>query len=275
MASRFRHLDPYRVEREWARYEGNALRDLFRELRARFLLRHAAKEGWVLDLGAGPGRFSHLLGGEATRTVLLDLSTEMLGRAREQFPSDRGRAVEAVRGDAASPPFSVGAFSLVAALGNVAGYLLGPTWPRIEPFASLVGPGGQLVLEVVPGAGERSTYLSRLPPTAVARVLRSPLPLVSARAGREGFRPVARAIKTDHPFRRLSPRLLLRQTPAGWAIEDMLAVAPGLGFDPSRLEAVRKDAKAWGHLVELEEALGRQPERWERAAALLIALRRS
>lgn len=272
---RFRAVDPYRVDREWARYEGNALRDLFRALRERFLLRHAASAGPVLDVGAGPGRFSLLLGGGRANTILLDLSAEMLRRAREELGPEPGRPVSFVCGDANRPPFPEHAFSLVAALGNVVGFLPGVTWPAPVPLGGLVGQGGKLLIEIVPGVGERSSYLTRLPPTAVARLLRSPLSLVRGRVLREGFRVVPRKVATDHGFRRLSPRPLQGGLPIGWQVEEVVAVAPALGFDLPRLTAVRADPKAWRNLLLLEEELGRMPERWDHAAAVLVALRRS
>ncbi len=251
------------------------MRDLFRELRVRFILRHAATSGRVLDVGAGPGRFSPFLGGKSTHPVLLDLSVEMLRRARQDLSTEVLEGREFVRGDASSPPFTERSFSLVAALGNLVGHMPQLAWPSLDPLESLVGERGKLLVEIVPGFGERSAYLSRLPPRAVARVLRSPLSLVRGRLVREGFLPVPRRAATDHGFRRLSPASLTGANRKGWRVEEMMAVAPALGFDPDRLEATRDDPKAWAHLLELEEELGHLPARWENAAAVLVALSRS
>jgi hypothetical protein len=62
--------------------------------------------------------------------------------------------------------------------------------------------------------------------------------------------------------------------PLGWVVLEAMAVAPALGFDPERIAAVRPVPRAWTHLLEVEEALGRIPERWEGAAAMMVALRR-
>src|SRR5579864_6312733 len=48
---RFRTLDSYRAAREWLRYEGTPQRELFRELRRRFIERHTRLAGWVVDVG--------------------------------------------------------------------------------------------------------------------------------------------------------------------------------------------------------------------------------
>jgi hypothetical protein len=52
----------------------------------------------------------------------------------------------------------------------------------------------------------------------------------------------------------------------------VVAVAPALGASPGSLEPARSDPKAWSHLLELEEAVGREPERWNSAAAVLLSL---
>lgn len=178
-----------------------------------------------------------------------------------------------VRGDAGSPPFRPESFALVACLGNVLGHLANLRWPELNPLGDLVSPGGRMVFEIVPGFGERSAYLSRLPPGAVARVLRSSPPLVRRRVVEEGFVRARPRAASDHGFRRLAPDLP-RWERAGWKAEEVIAVAPALGFEPERLEAIRPDPKAWAHLLRLEEEIGRMPERQENAAALLVALQR-
>lgn len=270
--ARFRDLDRYRVEREWARYEGNPLRDLFRELRARFVRRHLVGSGWVLDVGAGPGRFTPLLGAGGARPIVLDLSLEMVRRARRSLKHVPGAPGAFVRADAAHPPFRSGSVASVAALGNVVGYMPSFGWPSMEPLAPLVAPSGLVLLEIVPGFGERSVYLTRLPPGAVARALRSPTSWVVQRVEKEGFARVLPEGRRDHGFRRLAVDPLLADPPKGWQLLEAMAVAPALGFDMDRLGAIQRDPASWKKLLRLEEELGRAPDRWPHAAALLLAL---
>ncbi|MCI4370492.1 MAG: hypothetical protein L3J81_04085, partial [Thermoplasmata archaeon] len=84
-------MDDYRVGREWRRYEGTAQRELFRGLRERFLARHAAGSGWVLDLGSGPGRFTPYVGTDAARRVAIELAMPMLHGFRQHWPSSVDR----------------------------------------------------------------------------------------------------------------------------------------------------------------------------------------
>lgn len=273
--ARFLSLDAYRVQREWDRYEGTAQRDLFRELRRRFLARHAPSAPWVLDAGSGPGRFTPDLGGPASRRVALDLSQEMLRRARRAGTEGTGApspGADLVRADLAAAPFGAGTFGEVALLGNALGFA-GATGARLLAEAErLLGPGGQLLLEVAPGAGERSRYLARLPPGAVGRLLEAPPQAVVPRIAREGF---ARAPPRHHEaeFVRWSPASLLdRYRLAGWTVAEVGAVAPALGLDADRVRAVAEHPKAWGRLLEVEEIVGRSPARWDSAAAVLLAV---
>ncbi len=272
---RFLAVDEYRAKREWMRYEGTAQRDLFRMLRERFLLRHSSAVGWAVDLGAGPGRFTPLVGGLGARKVALDLSVEMLRFPTPPSPDFQGAAVDKVRGDAARPPLRAGRFSCVAALGNIFGFA-GPDRERLlESAVGLIGKEGRLLLELAPGPGERSAYLARLPGTSVARLLRSPVAAILPRVRREPFRAEPQRKKEEGEFVRISAEELTRHLVlSGFSVEEVLAVAPALGPDAERAEAVRADPKAWLHLLELEEALGRDPDRWPRAAAVLVAAHR-
>jgi SAM-dependent methyltransferase len=274
---RFLRLDRERALREWQRYEGTAQRELFRQLRERFLLRHAVPGRWALDLGSGPGRFSPLVGGVGATTVALDLSREMLrvGRELGGAPALRGaRPVETVQGDAASPPFPEATFAEVALVGNALGFEAGSGERLLDAAERLTAPGGRLLLEIAPGPGERSRYLARLPAGAVRRLLAAPPAAVAPRVLREGFRAEPVRHRSASFRRWTASELADRWRASGWRVEETVAVAPALGAEPERLAEVARDAKAWERLRELEERLGRAPERWPSAAAVLVAVRR-
>ena len=274
-AERFRTLDRYRVDREWKRYEGTPQRELFRELRTRFLERHRPSGGWAVDVGSGPGRFTSSLGGTSSRRVLLDLSLEMLRAARGRLDDD-ARPAALVRGDGGQPPLRPHRFAQVVALGNPLGFAAEASDRMLTNLAELVAPGGSLILEVVCGPGERSQYLSRLPPGAVRRLLVAPVNLVRTRAEREGFRREPRAARPGSEFRRFAAEAVLRELESlGYHISEVLSVAPALGLDAGRIAAARPDPLAWVHLLELEEQIGRVPARRAAAAALLIAAERT
>ncbi len=228
-----------------------------------------------MDLGSGPGRFAPFVGAPTARVVLVDLSQEALKRARNGLrgpPLDR---FAPVRADALHLPFRSGLFAEVVVLGN----LLGTAGPSLGKIVSEVErvlmPRARLVMEIVPGAGERSAYLSRLPPGAVRRTLNAPRGWLTARILREGFRSARASVPARDRFRRISVEEIRGLLGIGWTAREIVAVAPALGFEPERLEALRSDATAWQRLLALEEGLGRAPERWPKAAALLAAFDRA
>jgi SAM-dependent methyltransferase len=270
---RFRGLDEYRIEREWKRYEGTAQRDLFRQLRVRFLLRHAVKDGLAVEIGPGPGRFTPHVGRRGVRRVALDLSDGMLRSLRRRWdPTSQGPLPHLVRADGVHPPLRPGSALEVVAMGNQVGFA-GPEAPRLLLEAlRLLAPGGTIILESVAGPGERSRYLARLPPTAVGRLFRSPVRLVRSRIEREGFEAEPDPDPDRHGFRRVGPgeiRRVLRNV--GVDVVEAMAVAPALGFEQDHADAVEADPVAWGNLLEVEEELGRLPARCLAAASLLVA----
>lgn len=272
---RFLEWDDYRVEREWKRYEGTPLRDLFRQLRERFLERHRpAVAGRALDVGPGPGRFTSLVGGPEDRVIVLEMSPAMLRRLRD---SRDGKPIglDLVHGDAVYPPFRPATFHQVALLGNVLGFAEDDAAPLLARMAGLVEPGGRILVEFVCGEGERSRYFHRLPTGAIARLLAAPVRAVEPRVLREGFDPMRHVRDRASTFRKFSVKEvqdLLRS--AGFDIREVLAVAPCLGNDSARLASPRDSTAAWTHLLELEESIGRRPERLASAAAVLLAAER-
>jgi hypothetical protein len=273
--ARFRSSDRYRAEREWLRYEGTAQRRLFYELRHRFLARHPGAVGWSVDLGSGPGRFGPELSDRAgTRLVALDIGGEMLRLLSERWPAGPGAPPmpHLLRADAVRPPLAAARFETVVALGNLVGFAGADSDPLLDRALELVREGGTLLLEIAPGPGERSRYLRRLPAAAVARLLRAPTGAVERRVRTEGFDHIPQRRREPGGFRRVDPGALARRLEErGFRILEVRAVAPALGPDPERTEAVGADPKAWAHLVELEERLGSSPERWPSAAAVLVA----
>ena len=229
----------------------------------------------MLDAGSGPGRFTADLGAPGTaRRVAVDLGREMLVELIDRWP--RGNSADpiafVVRGDAGQLPFPPATFDVVAALGNLVGFA-GMQAPRVlGSVVDALAPGGTLLLEVAPGSGEHSRYLRRLPSSSVARLLRAPTRAVATRIEREGFAPEPMRKEVPGEFVRVDPVLLaVDLTSKGFRVEEMLAVAPALGADGDRTAAVARDPKAWEHLLMVEEQLGRTPERWSRAAAVLVA----
>ncbi|MHB8352563.1 MAG: class I SAM-dependent methyltransferase, partial [Thermoplasmata archaeon] len=209
--------------------------------------------------------------------ILLDLSVEALLEARRRLAHGDGQPIvptEYVRGNGRTLPFLPGSFGQVVLLGNAVGFAGSGAEELLASVARSLAPGGSVLLEFVAGPGERSNYLHRLPPGALRRLLAAPPRAVLPRVVREGFRAFEPARKGSGAFRRFSidaqGSLLQR---VGWRVEERIAVAPSLGQDPGQLQAIWSDPRAWENFLQVEEAVGRGPDRWPGAAALLVAAR--
>ncbi len=274
---RFLRSDRYRVEREWRRYEGTAQRDLFRELRERFLDRNLTSGAWAVDIGSGPGRFTRRLSSRGARVVALDLSIASLKFLAELWPAgpEAPPRPDRVRGDAAIPPFAPEALNTVLLFGNTLGFAGSAAGSVLRSVEDLVRPAGRLLLEIAPGPGESSQYLTRLPARSVARLLRSPIRAVLPRIDREGFRTMPLRKTHSGAFRRQTvPEVLAPSGTRGWKVLETMAVAPALGPETERLSMIRTDPKAWANLLSIEEEIGRRPDRWRMAASVLLAMER-
>jgi len=273
---RFEQLDAYRAAREWARYEGTPQRELFRELRRRFVARHTARPGWVVDIGSGPGRFTPSIGAPGARRVAVDLSREMLLEIARRWPAGESYLPHRVLGDAVRPPLRPRGASVVVALGNPLGYAADDWRAALSSLVGMVAPEGVLVLETAPAPGEHSRYLRRLPPGAVGRLFAAPPPAIIPRIERDGFANETERHRVGAGFKRIDERELSSELRRhAMKVVEALSVAPALGADPVRIEAVHASPRSWERLITVEELLGRQPPRRARAAALLVAAARS
>lgn len=113
--------------------------------------------GKVLDLGCGTGRLARALVPAGFEYVGVDLSEEMLGVARSQFPSPAAGEGLGVRGSAAylkanlvELPASLATIDYAACLFSTLGMVLGEhnRAAVIRNVFGLLRPGGRLVLHV-------------------------------------------------------------------------------------------------------------------------------
>jgi hypothetical protein len=224
----------------------------------------------AVPYGAGRRRIS------AGEPVIVDYTGAVDGYICDQTRTlVLGALPDRLRADGARPPFVPERLAEVVVLGNTLGFSGARADLLLDAAECLVTTGGTLLLEIAPSSGERSRYLARLPPSALVRLLHSPLRAVLGRLDREGFRDEPPRHTTPRSFRRYSvDELHVHLRRLGWEVRETIAVAPALGADPERAAAVRKDPQAWTRLLDLEEEIGQRPERWPRAAAVLVAARR-
>ena len=97
----------------------------------------------VADLACGTGTMSVLAAELGHQVSAVDLSSEMVARARAKT-APFGAAVEVTQGDASNPPLEAGDFDVVFAR-HVLWTLPDPT-DALRRWATLLRPGGRMVL---------------------------------------------------------------------------------------------------------------------------------
>jgi 2-polyprenyl-3-methyl-5-hydroxy-6-metoxy-1,4-benzoquinol methylase len=104
----------------------------------------------VLDIGCGDGSISVPLLTLENRLTLLDISPEMLSRARQRVSSDLINNVEFINQDLMTAPLETGSYDLIICIGVLAHVRTPAT--VIAKIASLLAPGGMLILECTDAA---------------------------------------------------------------------------------------------------------------------------
>ncbi len=270
------------VDREWARYSGEAWRVLVRELRDRFLARHLPKgRGWVLELGPGPGRFTPTVLASGARVAAVDLSLPMLHalprRKRVQGGVPRLRRVRAA---GERLPFRNGAFRAAVVYGNILGFSAAGGPQLLSEIARVVTPGGVLILDVSSPVAAVTEFLSAgARRRFLPRILRDPeYYLFSVHTGlsTRAHQPYApkRLAFWEFDFYTVAGAESVLAT-AGFRPIDRMAVGPVGAFRDRLTTIARRERTTWKNLLELEEAIGRRPGVLETGHGFVIAAVRS
>ncbi len=102
--------------------------------------RYAPKDGWLIDVGAGPGGVTAMLGWAPDRSLALEGNPELVVAAR------RRHALFGVAGDAASIPLGDSTSNVVCLL-DVIEHISDPV-PTIREAARILTPEGRLIVNV-------------------------------------------------------------------------------------------------------------------------------
>lgn len=135
-----------------------------------------ARPGHVADLACGTGSMAVLAAELGHQVSGVDLSSEMVARARAKT-APFGGAVDVVQGDAGVPPLAAGAFDVVLARHIL--WTLPDPVAAVRAWVDLVRPGGRLVLiegrwgmEADAGDGVVPSWRSGVPSVELAALVR-------------------------------------------------------------------------------------------------------
>ncbi len=151
---------------EWDRFDKDARSRVALEVHRRFLRRHVPEGSYVLEIGAGPGRFTMELAEMGCRVVVSDLSPVQLeANARRVAEAGLDEAVVErrlldVRDLTALADAS---FDAVVAYGGPLSYAFEDAEPSLAGMLRVVRPGGRVVASVMALIGTLRMFVRLIP----------------------------------------------------------------------------------------------------------------
>ncbi len=151
---------------EWDRFDKDARSRVALEVHRRFLRKHVPEGSYVLEIGAGPGRFTMELAEMGCRVVVSDISSVQL-EANARRVADAGwedavveRWLLDVRDLTTLPDAS---FDAVVAYGGPLSYAFEDAEPSLAGMLRVVRPGGRIVASVMSLIGTLRMFVRLIP----------------------------------------------------------------------------------------------------------------
>ena len=256
-------------QREWERLEVDARSRASFEVHRRFLARFVTPGMRVLEVGAGPGRFTNELARLGCRVVVTDISPVQLALNQEQVERAgfAGAVEERLLLDVCHlGGLAGGAFDAVVAYGGPVSYAFEAAEDSLREMLRVTRPHGVVVCSVMALVGTLRFYLRALPQYAAEGRLDVLRLVVST--GDNRYDPPA------HPCRMFRWQEVLDMVDR---LPCALAGASASNFltcgDQEVVEGVAADPDLWPLLLDWEEQACAEPGALDGGTHLLFALR--
>ncbi|MCG7285179.1 methyltransferase domain-containing protein [Cellulomonas sp. ACRRI] len=255
---------------EWSRLEADVAGRVSLEVHRRFLARFVRPGDRVLEVGAGPGRFTFALAALGATVVVtdlspvqLDLNRERVGRTAAEAAVERRELLDV--GDASR--YADGEFDAVVAYGGPLSYAFDRAEEALRGLLRVTAPGGAVVASVMSALG---TWRAALP--GVARA--------AAVAGEDANDRVLRTGDLRHlPGAAHVCRMYRSSELAGLAAAaggELVALSgsnwASLG-DPATLADLEAEPDRWRRFLDHEVAACAEPGATDGGTHLLLAVR--
>ena len=175
--------DGFGVDAEWERFNQAPGGRANLAVHLRFVADHVADGDEVLDIGAGPGRFSIAAIERGARVVVADLNEAMLEASRERIAAagaEHGVIARTTADVTDLSAFDDGRFDVTMCFGGPISYAADRAADAVTELARVTRPGGTLLLSVMSTIGSFHTFwggvmeeLRELGPEHVERVFRT------------------------------------------------------------------------------------------------------
>jgi SAM-dependent methyltransferase len=147
-------------EREWTRFEDDRTPSTSLDVHVEYLRRFVRKGDRVLDVGAGPGRFTIELARIGATVVVADISPGQLELNRSKLVEAGAEAsvAERIVADVVELPFDEGSFDAAVCYGGPISYAVDRAGEAIAELARVTRPGGLLLVSVMSLVGAVQAY---------------------------------------------------------------------------------------------------------------------
>jgi len=257
-------------DEEWDRFDKDARSRVAFEVHRRFLRRHVAEGTDVLEIGAGPGRFTIELAQMGCRVVVGDISPVQL-EANERRVAAAGwdsavieRRLLDVRDLTALPD---GAFDAVVAYGGPLSYAFEDAEAALSGMLRVVRPGGRIVASVMELIGTLRMFVRVIPGYAANGRLDELKAVMDSGDNRLD--------SAGHPcrlFRWSEIDAMTKQLPCtvlGTSASNFLSSG-----DPDTIAFIEQDPALWQLLLDWEEQYCAEPGALDSGTHLLFSLER-
>jgi len=145
-------------EREWTRFDDERTPSTSLGVHVEYLRRYVRAGDRVLEVGAGPGRFTIELARLGASVVVADISTRQLELNRQKV-ADAGLEVEdRVVADVVDLPFEDGSFDATVCYGGPVSYAVDRAGDAVAELARVTRPGGHVLVSVMSLVGAIQAY---------------------------------------------------------------------------------------------------------------------
>lgn len=239
------------------------------EVHRRFLARHVRPGDRVLEVGAGPGRFTTALAELGARVVVTDLSPVQLDLNRTLVGATGAEAAVERRellDVADTTRYGDGEFDAVVAYGGPLSYVFDEAGPALRGLLRVTRPGGTVVASVMSALG---TWRHHLP--GVVGLASAVGEDVNDRVLRTGdLRHVPGAAHVCRMYRAGEVADLARA--AGGRLVDASASGWAALGDPAALAVLESDPDRWARFLDHEVAACAEPGALDGGTHVLLAV---
>lgn len=256
-------------DREWTRFEDGRTGLVSFEIHRHYLTRFVSAGDCVLDVGAGPGRFTIELARLGADVTVADISPVQLELNKERTQAAGVEVRDRVLADVCDlEPFDDASFDAVVCYGGPLSYVLERADDAIAELLRVTRPGGFLLVSVMSLVG---SFLHALPTVMEQR----------RELGPRGLEDVLRTgvigpgLTRGHPTMRLFRSRELRELFSHHAC-DIVAMSASTLSDRTHHEVVASlDDESRAALVAAEIELAAEPGAIDAGSHLIAVVRRT